>query len=257
MASFTTGVYALTALLAAYGFRAAISNPLASSTGTPVPDEERARNVDITPRLMDLYRIAWKMTEYLSFGIAFCEAIASLFATIGGSLQTSSLIPNTIARATTGLCPKDGHFNPQAQFPLSAWVGCISMILGSVLRIWCFRCLGKFFTLEVSIRPGHKLYTDGPYRVVRHPSYTGFTFVMVGQIIFALSGGTFTHECLKWSFPNGFRIVQGMLVCQDVFAEYATLVRMVREDELIKKQFGDDWAAWAKETRYRLLPGIF
>jgi len=80
---------------------------------------------------------------------------------------------------------------------------------------------------------------------------------MVGQIIFALSGGTFTHECLKWSFPNGFRIVQGLLVCQDAFAEYATLVRMVREDELIKKQFGDDWAAWAKKTRYYLLPGVF
>jgi len=48
-----------------------------------------------------------------------------------------------------------------------------------------------------------------------------------------------------------------MLVCQDVFAEYATLVRMVREDELIKKQFGDDWAAWAKKTRYYLLPGVF
>jgi len=143
------------------------------------------------------------------------------------------------------------------QFPISAWTGCIVLILGTILRVWSIRSLGKLFTYQVSIRPGHKLYTDGPYTIVRHPSYTGFTFIVLGQVIFLLSGGTFSYECLKWTFPSGFQVIRAILLCQAAIAMLVTLTRITREDALLKKHFGDEWIAWAEKTRYCLLPGIF
>lgn len=54
--------------------------------------------------------------------------------------------------------------------------------LGGYIRYSCYRALGKFFTFEMSIRKGHQLITNGPYRVVRHPAYTGIIFSVTGLI---------------------------------------------------------------------------
>jgi len=56
-------------------------------------------------------------------------------------------------------------------------------ILGSLLRWWSFITLGKFFTYNVGIRKEHKLITHGPYRLLIHPSYTGFFASYAGLFI--------------------------------------------------------------------------
>jgi len=251
MTSLTAGVYAVTVLLAAYGYKVAVGTPPPSAK-TPVPDEERARNVDITFRLLDVLRKTAKLTEYVTFAVAFCETGASVIASIGEPLPHS-----TITHLARGLCPVDRAFNPQVQFPAWAWMGCIVMFIGSVLRIWSIRTLGRFFTYEVSIRPGHRLCTRGPYSIVRHPSYTGFILIILGQTIFAFSNGTFMQECLRWRFPIGFHITRGLILCQAGAVLHNIFIRTTREDGVLEKHFGDDWAGWAKETRYCLLPGIF
>ena len=40
--------------------------------------------------------------------------------------------------------------------------------------------LGRFFTYDVTIQPGHRVVTSGPYRWVRHPSYTGGLLGLLG-----------------------------------------------------------------------------
>jgi len=45
-----------------------------------------------------------------------------------------------------------------------------------------FRELGPNFTFEASMSPNHSLATQGPYAVVRHPSYTGHFLMILGQI---------------------------------------------------------------------------
>ena len=54
--------------------------------------------------------------------------------------------------------------------------------LGGYIRYSCYRALGRFFTFEMSIHKGHQLITNGPYRVVRHPAYTGIIFWVTGLI---------------------------------------------------------------------------
>jgi protein-S-isoprenylcysteine O-methyltransferase len=54
---------------------------------------------------------------------------------------------------------------------LALWVGTILLVAGAVLRRWCIRILGRYFAAAVTVEPGQPVIQDGPYRLVRHPSY--------------------------------------------------------------------------------------
>ena len=51
---------------------------------------------------------------------------------------------------------------------------------GIALRAWSIATLGRFFQYWIKIQPGHRVVTGGPYRYVRHPSYTGIALVLTG-----------------------------------------------------------------------------
>ena len=67
---------------------------------------------------------------------------------------------------------------------LFALVGLLIFLPGLVLRWWAIIRLGRFFTVDVTIAKDHALVESGPYRLVRHPSYTGVLLAFIG---FALS----------------------------------------------------------------------
>jgi protein-S-isoprenylcysteine O-methyltransferase len=60
------------------------------------------------------------------------------------------------------------------------WFGLVLMAGGLALRIYSVLWLGPMFTRFVQIIPGHRLVTDGPYRLMRHPSYTGALVALTG-----------------------------------------------------------------------------
>src|SRR5438445_543754 len=63
-----------------------------------------------------------------------------------------------------------------AVFPDRQLVGLIGVVLfiaGLALRWWSIIKLGRFFTVDVTIARDHELIEAGPYRWLRHPSYTG------------------------------------------------------------------------------------
>ena len=59
-------------------------------------------------------------------------------------------------------------------------VGVLALVAGSVLRRRCFLELGKFFTGAVTIQSDHRLIDTGPYRFVRHPSYSAALLILLG-----------------------------------------------------------------------------
>jgi protein-S-isoprenylcysteine O-methyltransferase Ste14 len=59
-------------------------------------------------------------------------------------------------------------------------VGIAILATGSMLRRCCFRTLGRFFTGNVKVQADHRVIEDGPYRFVRHPSYTGGMLMYLG-----------------------------------------------------------------------------
>lgn len=58
--------------------------------------------------------------------------------------------------------------------------GLVLIAAGLGLRAWSIAVLGRFFQYRIKIQPGHRVVTTGPYRYVRHPSYTGIALVLAG-----------------------------------------------------------------------------
>ena len=66
-------------------------------------------------------------------------------------------------------------------FPHAAFYAGVCLLLaGSILRRLCFRTLGKYFTGIVSVEANQPVIDCGPYRYVRHPSYTGGIMMFLG-----------------------------------------------------------------------------
>ncbi len=59
-------------------------------------------------------------------------------------------------------------------------VGMVILLAGLVLRGWSFKALGDYFTHTVMVSPDQPVIAKGPYRVLRHPSYTGILLASVG-----------------------------------------------------------------------------
>jgi protein-S-isoprenylcysteine O-methyltransferase Ste14 len=70
-------------------------------------------------------------------------------------------------------------FPQRWQLPLFI-VGVLLIVLGSLLRRYCWRTLGEYFTGDVKARPDQPVITSGPYRWVRHPSYTAGMLMFIG-----------------------------------------------------------------------------
>jgi protein-S-isoprenylcysteine O-methyltransferase len=51
---------------------------------------------------------------------------------------------------------------------------------GIALRQWAIAALGQFFVGHVQVQPGQTVVNTGPYRWIRHPSYTGQWLEMIG-----------------------------------------------------------------------------
>lgn len=62
----------------------------------------------------------------------------------------------------------------------STILGIILIYGGFAFRYYSIHVLGKFFSSKVEIKEGHELIQNGPYKMIRHPSYTGAWMSMVG-----------------------------------------------------------------------------
>ena len=86
-----------------------------------------------------------------------------------------------MASVTVGVLPAaywpDGAM---LQGRILAWASVTLFVAGLLLRWWAIITLGRFFTVDVTIEKDHELVERGPFRVVRHPSYTGVLLAFVG-----------------------------------------------------------------------------
>ena len=53
-------------------------------------------------------------------------------------------------------------------------------MVGLLLRWWSFVTLGKYFTVVLKTSADQPVVDTGPYRLLRHPSYTGLLLAFVG-----------------------------------------------------------------------------
>ena len=75
------------------------------------------------------------------------------------------------------------HAAPGAAIGHGALVFAIGMgilVAGVALRVWSFFSLGQYFTFTVKVSRDQPVVTRGPYRLLRHPGYTGGLLAIVG-----------------------------------------------------------------------------
>jgi protein-S-isoprenylcysteine O-methyltransferase Ste14 len=59
-------------------------------------------------------------------------------------------------------------------------VGMVLLTAGVALRWGSFWALGHYFTFTVNVSTDQEVVTRGPYRVLRHPGYTGGLIALIG-----------------------------------------------------------------------------
>jgi len=62
-------------------------------------------------------------------------------------------------------------------------IGAIVVWIGFTFRFWAILTLGKFFRTTVMIQKDHWVVKNGPYRLLRHPAYTGTMIALLGVSI--------------------------------------------------------------------------
>jgi protein-S-isoprenylcysteine O-methyltransferase len=127
---------------------------------------------------------------------------------------------------------------PQASFESAPlfYAGLGLIVCGTLLRWWSIATLGQFFTVNVAIRTGHRVVTSGPYRLLRHPSYTALLMVFLG--IGLCMGNTLSIAALMLS------------------TVVALLYRMRIEETLLLSGLGEEYRAYMSRTK-RLIPGLY
>ncbi|MGA3070610.1 MAG: isoprenylcysteine carboxylmethyltransferase family protein [Terracidiphilus sp.] len=130
------------------------------------------------------------------------------------------------------------HGLRQRYLPASAIVTATGLTLntmGLALAIWARRCLGRYWSGEITIKVEHQLVRTGPYRIVRHPIYTALL-----------------------SLYSGTAIVSGELhaLIGLALAILAYLRKIRLEEANLMKAFDADYRDYRRET-WALLPGLF
>jgi protein-S-isoprenylcysteine O-methyltransferase len=106
---------------------------------------------------------------------------------------------------------------------------------GLLLRSYAVFTLKKHFTVDLAIQHEHQLIQHGPYRILRHPSYTGALLCFSGL---ALSAGF-------WGTT--------MIILVPVGAAY--IWRIQKEEGILLRAFGERYTQYCRTT-YCLVPWI-
>jgi protein-S-isoprenylcysteine O-methyltransferase Ste14 len=69
---------------------------------------------------------------------------------------------------------------PISRHPQTSLLGLILIFIGIIFRFVAIKQLGRFFTVDVTIRKDHQLMQNGFYKYLRHPSYTGSLLSFLG-----------------------------------------------------------------------------
>lgn len=115
-------------------------------------------------------------------------------------------------------------------------IGGIVIFLGTTFRLWSIVTLGRFFRSTVMIQERHEVITKGPYRYLRHPSYSGLLLNTLGVGI-------------------GLGNWLGILVLMPL--AFAGIYQRIRvEEQVLSSALGEQYRTYMEHTK-RLFPFVY
>lgn len=170
------------------------------------------------------------------------ERKAKRVRVVGDSRSTTERIGLVAATAGLGVVPAfyvATELPRWAEYPAQSW----TVPLGALVYaggLWLFRRshkdLGKNWSITLEIRDQHQVVSNGVYALVRHPMYTAFWLMGVGQ---------------AFLLPNWFAGLAGL-------AGFAVLffLRVDKEERMMLQAFGEEYRAYMGRTK-RIIPHVY
>jgi protein-S-isoprenylcysteine O-methyltransferase Ste14 len=103
--------------------------------------------------------------------------------------------------------------------------GLAPAVASAVFAAWAMWSLGKSYGIRMDLFEGHRLVTEGPYQITRHPMYLGIVSFHVGA--------TMAMESLA------------LAVITVAYVIPFTALRIRAEDAVLAAGFGDEYRAFA------------
>jgi len=118
--------------------------------------------------------------------------------------------------------------------------GLLVLVISTIFTLWARIILGTMWSAIPRIRPNHSLRTSGPYRITRHPIYTGLLGMIIGSLLMFAS-----HQ---WFIT----VIEILFVAETLFI---LCLKIKREEYLLLATFGEEYVQYQKRVP-QLLPFI-
>lgn len=125
-----------------------------------------------------------------------------------------------------GPIPRDG---------VLSWAGIILFVSGIIIQSIAMWQLKGFYTVRIGIQPEQKLVTSGLYRFIRHPGYLSYIITIIGI---------------------GLSLSSILTLLFVIFIILFLVLRIKGEEEMLLKEFGDEYKAYMKRTK-KIIPFIY
>jgi protein-S-isoprenylcysteine O-methyltransferase Ste14 len=208
--------------------------------------------MDVLSRIADIVVILGM--AYLIFAMALAGWVAALrrgeavtLLTQHGSTARNLALQIGVGVASLAVCAALAYLL-WIPIPLNVSSGVHSLlqiiglglfVAGTLLVLWARRTLGRMWGLstsrEVKLFPQHQLVKSGPYRLIRHPMYSGWWLALIGSVL------------IYWTWILVVLLVSSML-------EMARRARL--EERALSERFGAEWEDYAASTK-SLIPFIY
>lgn len=129
--------------------------------------------------------------------------------------------------------PKSANYTPSSvQFAAGMITATLALILFRKTHV----ALGKFWSVSLDIRDGHRLVTEGIYAKLRHPMYTAFWLMALAQALL---------------LPNFIAGPSGLIGFGFLFFS-----RIGPEEKMMEAKFGNEYTQYRSHTD-RIIPGVW
>lgn len=121
---------------------------------------------------------------------------------------------------------------------LPAWVyyiGIALMLAGIAFRQWAIAVLGRYFSGVIGVQTEQTVVEAGPYRFIRHPSYTGVLIFVAGMGLAVQSWAAILVDITIFGIVYGYR--------------------MFVEEKVLINELGNSYVEYMKRTK-RVIPNI-
>jgi protein-S-isoprenylcysteine O-methyltransferase Ste14 len=130
-------------------------------------------------------------------------------------------------------------FPSWADYEAQPWAVALGA-LAYAAGLWLFRRshkdLGRNWSISLEIREQHRLVTNGVYGLIRHPMYSAFWLMALGQALL---------------LPNWVAGVAGLVGFGILY-----FLRVEKEERMMLQAFGDEYRAYMERTK-RIIPHVY